>query len=140
MIQTTLTEFHSWKGQIYAPGDRLIPDDLAAAIGVMPKAKARAKTKPEAAGSDDPTVIEVPPGASVSDALTLINQAAEASELKPLPGIGEGAAKRLLAHRPDGGYDSLEQVQELCPELAKSPYRVDWGAIALWQPEPGEPD
>lgn len=129
MIEATLTERYLWKGQVYEPGDRQIPDDLAAALGLTGK-----KQKTGGKVKSEKTVTEAqstPP----SQSLTLINQASEPAELKPLPGIGEGAAKRLLLHRPEGGYASLEQVEELCPELTKSPYRVEWEAIAQWQPE-----
>ena len=129
MIQATLTDSYSWRGIIYEPGDRSIPDDLAAAIGIKPKpGRAKAKTSTQEATVEN------------QNSLTLINQATEAGNLIPLPGIGKGAAERLLLHRPESGYESLVQVQEFCPELSKSPYRVDWEAIALWQPETGEPE
>jgi len=126
MIQATLTDTYSWKGQIYEPGDRLIPEDLAAAMGLKPKAetkKQKAATKEEQP-SDAPTI----------PALTLLNSASDPKDLTPLPKIGEGAAKKLLANRPESGYESLEQAAELNPELAKAPFRVDWTAIQGWEP------
>lgn len=123
MIKVHLTEDSSWRGRLYLAGDRLVPQELAIALGKVP------------AESPPP-----PPSETSIPALELINSATDAKSLTPLPGIGEGAAKRILLHRPEAGYASFEQLQELCPELAKSPYRVEWAAISAWEPDSGVPE
>lgn len=128
MIKANLPESYGWKGQIYEQGDREIPDDLAIALGLLPPTLEEPGT-PDLPGTpmhDSPFVVE------------LINSATTPKELTPLPGIGEGAAKRLLVHRPEAGYESLQQLVELCPELQKAPYRVDWGAILAYSGDANE--
>lgn len=132
MIKVHLTTDQTWRGKLYLAGDRLVPQELAIALGKVPA---------ESPPPPDPTETSPPPTPTSSlPALELINAATDAKGLTPLPGIGEGAAKRIILHRPEAGYASFEQLQELCPELAKSPYRVEWAAIAAWEPESGVPE
>lgn len=132
-MKVTLKADQLWQGTLYPAGETEVPADLAIALGFEPE------DSPQSPNPPTPTS-ETEPAHPDSPALEFINQAGEAADLKPLPGIGDGAAKRLLLHRPEGGYESLEQAIELCPELAKAPYRVDWEAIANWQPDSGVPE
>ncbi|HEY9737533.1 MAG TPA: hypothetical protein V6D06_14665 [Trichocoleus sp.] len=93
---------------------------------------------PTAAPTGEPKDDEPP---AIPPALALINSVhSDASEkLLPLPGIGNGSARKLLERRPAEGYSSLEQAAELNPELAQRPFNVKWPAIAAWEPE-GERD
>ncbi len=122
MPTVTLFADHLWRGQLYPQGDRDVPDDLAIALGLQLR-------QPTATNTD--TDVNHPP------ALQLLNSATDPSALTPLPGVGMGAAKRILLHRPALGYSSFEQFEALCPELTKSPYRCDFEAIAAWHPDSG---
>lgn len=61
--------------------------------------------------------------------LNLLNSAKSASELESLPTIGRGAAKRILANRPEGGYESVEGAIALNHEVCQAPYTVDWEKV-----------
>lgn len=112
-MKVTLNEDKAWRGQVYLTGDREIPEDLAIALGLTEKA--------ESGTPDSPRYpLSLP---------TLLNQATDPKDLEPLPTVGKGAAKRLLANRPEAGYESLEQVRSLNPELEQAPYRVDWSKV-----------
>lgn len=119
-MKVTLTEDKAWRGQVYLMGDREIPEDLAIALGLTEKA--------EASGTPDSPrqPLSLP---------TLLNQATDPKDLEPLPTVGKGAAKRLLANRPEAGYESLEQVRSLNPELEQAPYRVDWAKVETYTQE-----
>ncbi len=75
------------------------------------------------------------PQQEVPDALRLINGTDKATDLEILPTVGRGAAKKLLAKRPEGGYTSLDQVAELCPEIFAPPYTGDLAQMAAWGAE-----
>jgi hypothetical protein len=111
-----------WRGVVYRAGYAAqIPDDLAHALGLTgvpaksPQGKAAA-----------------PAAASIPAALKLINGVDVVRELQVIPTIGAGAAKAILAARPDGGYSSLAQVWELCPKILSSPYTTDPEQVATW--------
>ena len=63
-------------------------------------------------------------------ALTLINTATSPDDLTPIPTIGKGAAKVILQHRPNEGYESLELLPEA---IFEQPYRCSVEAIAEYQ-------
>lgn len=75
-----------------------------------------------------PELIE-PTLGNTPDALTIINTAADVEALKPLPGIGAGAAKVLLEERPDDGYESLKSLPE---QLYAHPYNLDVEDLAAY--------
>lgn len=127
MPKVTLEADQLWKGSLYLAGSQVeVPEELAIALNLSPKSEAK---KQKAATKE-----EQPSEAPTIPALTLLNTAQEPKELTPLPKIGDGAAKKLLANRPESGYESLEQAAELNPELAKAPFKVDWSAIQGWEP------
>lgn len=69
-------------------------------------------------------------GIPVSPALVLINNADSPSDLRPLPTVGTGAGKAVLASRPEGGYTSLD---ELPAAIFEPPYNCKRDAIAAWE-------
>lgn len=122
MIQAHLTEDYLWRGGLYEKGDRLIPEDLAIALGIQPESKSA--TVADLPEIDQP---ELPP------ALQLINLATSAKDLERLPTIGKGASILVFKRRPAEGYDSLEQILELSPELGKRPFAINWEQIRNWE-------
>jgi hypothetical protein len=105
-----------WRGIVYPAGTPAqIPDDLAAILGLGP-----------AAAQPNPTT------ASTPAALKLINGVDVVRELQVIPSIGAGAAKAILGARPKGGYESLDQVWELCPKILSSPYTTNPEQVAAW--------
>ncbi len=132
MPKVTLFDDHLWRGVLYPAGVRDIPFELAIALNLH---------EPNQTQTPDETSHQQAPDQAQTEALlTLLNTAETPKQLTPLPKIGDGAGKRLIANRPATGYESLEQAIALNPELAKAPYRVDWAAIATWQPESGVPE
>jgi len=67
-----------------------------------------------------------------SVALEVINQAEAADDIAVLPSIGKASARVILEVRPDGGYQSLEQVWEKCDHLLGRPYNVNPEAVAAY--------
>jgi DNA uptake protein ComE-like DNA-binding protein len=114
-MKVTLTEDKGWKGQVYLKGDREIPEDLAIALGLLQLESG----VPDSEVQADHWL----------DLMAAINQATDPKDLEPLPTIGKGAAKQILANRPEAGYSNLDQVRSLNPELGRAPYRVDWAKI-----------
>lgn len=105
----------SWHGIPYLAGvPTQIPDDLAIALGLTAPAEAE-------------QVITL-----VSPALALINGVDVVRELQVIPTIGAGAARLILSNRPEGGYESLEQVWALCPKIMAPPYTTDSEQVAAW--------
>ena len=74
---------------------------------------------------EEPTPDNTPP------ALTLINTAANAAELTPIPGIGTVSAGLIFAARPIDGYASLTAVAA----VSGLPGSIDWGIVAAWEPD-----
>lgn len=105
---------YSWDRKLYGPGRTYIPDELVAAIAA-----------PESSQSDTESSQPI-------SSLELINSAKSSASLTPLPKIGSSAAKIIRTRRPDGGYESLEQLRSLCPELDEPKFAVDWEAIKQW--------
>ena len=111
------------RGVIYPAGiPCIIPDDLAAALGL---AEADEPASTPAIASTD----------AIPEALKLINGVDVYREIQVIPTIGAGAAKAILAARPEGGYSSLEQVWEVCPKVLQSPYTTDPEQVAAWGAE-----
>lgn len=122
-MKVTLTEDKAWRGQVYLTGDREIPEDLAIALGLLQQVEVSGD--PELVVNSDHWL----------NLIAALNQAADPKDLEPLPTVGKGAAKRLLANRPEAGYESLEQVRSLNPELEQAPYRVDWAKVETYAQE-----
>ena len=107
----------SWHGIAYPAGvPATIPDDLAVALGYSVDA--------------DPLPLPVEDG--MAPALRLINGVDIVRDLSVIPTIGAGAAKRIIANRPPGGYASLSEVWALNPEQLHPPYRIDLTVVATW--------
>lgn len=141
-MRTTLDAAYHWRRKTYGPGEAVIPDDLAAALGLPPaepKAEGREqKAAPPELPDDGPGFVppDAPPRHEEEPyALTLINSAEAAEDMTPIKGIGIGGARELMANRPDGGYASLAEAEELNPKLSKAPYNVKWEQVAQWEPE-----
>lgn len=73
--------------------------------------------------------VEAPDSLPASAALTLINNAAEVSDLEVLPGIGPSSATAIFAARPDNGYESLDVVAAIDGLFSG----IDWDAVASWE-------
>lgn len=108
MKKVRLCSAYGWRGKIYLPGDRVIPDDLATALGLA----ASSKPKPSAA-------------------LKLINEAKSPGDITPLPTIGLATAKDIFGNRPESGYSSLDEVRSLNKSVAS---RIAWDEVAKWEP------
>lgn len=72
------------------------------------------------------------PASLQSAALEVINQAETVDDIATLPGIGKGSAKVILETRPEGGYESLDQVWQLCPAILSRPYNVNPETVAAY--------
>ena len=120
-MRVQLTQTYFWDRALWGPGETEIPLSLAVALGLLHQAAA-APAQPFPQG-----ITETLPAA-----LQLINGSDKATDLEILPTVGRGAAKKLLAKRPEGGYTSLDQVQQLCPEIFQPPFTGELDAIANW--------
>lgn len=65
-------------------------------------------------------------------ALSLINSATTIQEIRPLPSIGDAAAKIILEERPEDGYGSL---QDLPQRIFEGRFKTDLEAIQGWVAE-----
>ena len=65
-------------------------------------------------------------------ALALINGKDVARDVAIIPTLGQAAAGIILERRPDGGYESLAQVWELCPEVLGGRMKVDPKVVKEW--------
>jgi len=138
-MKTHLTEDKLWRGRLYPKGDRDIPADLAAALGlgasthdeIAPPQTGNQLNEVELPSNDSGT--PEPDTIPISDALLLLNTAITADDLKPLPSIGAGRGAKLLTKRPEYGYLSLDQAASMLGDKL-----VDWDAIAQWQFPEGE--
>ena len=72
------------------------------------------------------------PASLQSAALGIINQAEAVDDIATLPSIGKGSANVILETRPEGGYESLEQVWQLCPAILSRPYNVNPETVAAY--------
>lgn len=72
------------------------------------------------------------PDSLQSAALGVINQAETVDDIATLPSIGKGSAKVILEARPEGGYQSLEQLWQLCPAILSRPYNVNPETVAAY--------
>ena len=68
----------------------------------------------------------------ISAALRIINGVDVVREVQVIPTIGAQAAAVILGNRPEGGYESLAQVWELCPEILQGRYKTDPDLIETW--------
>ena len=69
---------------------------------------------------------------SIPAALRIINGVDVVREVQVIPTIGAQAAGVILGNRPEGGYESLAQVWELCPEILQGRYKTDPDLIETW--------
>jgi hypothetical protein len=121
-MKAKLDQTYLWNRQCWGPGEVEIPDSLAIALGLI-------KDEGEEVNEgSDPS----PPSQTIP-ALTRINQATSPKEIAPLPTIGFKAALKIFGKRPEGGYISIEQIAELCPELTKHPFQVNWETVEAWE-------
>lgn len=125
-MKAKLDQTYLWERQWWGPGEVEIPDSLAIALGLM-----KAEGKGQKAESSPPSLNPVEKSEVL--ALTRINQATNPKEIAPLPTIGFKAALKIFGKRPAGGYTSIEQIAELCPELTKHPFQVDWEKVKVWE-------
>ena len=65
-------------------------------------------------------------------ALALINGKDVARDVAIIPTLGQAAAGIILERRPGGGYESLGQVWDLCPEVLGGRMRVDPKVVEKW--------
>jgi DNA uptake protein ComE-like DNA-binding protein len=63
--------------------------------------------------------------------LALINQATKVYELEPIPTVGKAAAAAILENRPEGGYQSLDDLAPILPPRTSLEAIKGWGG-----PEP----
>lgn len=116
-----LERTYSWHGQIFPAGATQVPESLATVLALAVGDEA----------VDSGPKVDAPLS---SPALTAINAAATYEDLTPLPGIGSGAAKKIIKARPDSGFDSLQHLAELVPEIFSSPYAADLATLQPWEP------
>lgn len=81
---------------------------------------------------DQPQPATPAPDILQSAALGVINQAETVDDIATLPSIGKGSAKVILEARPEGGYQSLEQLWQLCPAILSRPYNVNPETVAAY--------
>ena len=65
-------------------------------------------------------------------ALALINGKDVARDVAIIPTLGQAAAGIILERRPDGGYESLDQVWDMCPDVLGGRMKVDPVVVAGW--------
>lgn len=121
MPQVKLTTDYLWRGELYLAGDRMVPEELAIALGVG------APTEPEA---DEPTVIELEdsPVGEPDPVLFLLNSG-DAEKIASLPTIGEKSAIKIAKQMPVGGYTSVDQCEEINADLTW----IDWVQVKAMQ-------
>jgi hypothetical protein len=73
-----------------------------------------------------------PTSDGIPAALALINGSDVVRDISIIPTVGQAAVKVILENRPEGGYTSLDQVWELCPEILGGRIKVDPEAVAAW--------
>jgi hypothetical protein len=73
-----------------------------------------------------------PTSDGIPAALALINGSDVVRDISIIPTVGQAAVKVILENRPEGGYTSLGQVWELCPEILGGRIKVDPEAVAAW--------
>lgn len=121
-MRVQLTQTYFWDRAFWGPGETEVSPSLALALGLLP-------TQAPA-----PTALENPQAIAetLPPALRLINSSDKATDLEIITTVGRGAAKKLIAKRPEGGFTSLDQVQQLCPEIFQPPFTGDLDEIANW--------
>ena len=87
------------------------------------------QVKAEASQETKVAIAQIPP------ALALINGKDVARDVAIIPTLGQAAAGIILERRPDGGYESLAQVWELCPEVLGGRMKVDPKVVEEWGSE-----
>jgi len=117
-IKPPLAHSVGWQGYVYLPGTTEVPEDCAIAMGWH---------KPTITPPDRPSH-DLPAKPQSPQALELINNATEASDITPLPGIGAVSAGVILSARPLDGYSSLEAVA-MVDGLSAG---IDWDEVESW--------
>jgi hypothetical protein len=75
---------------------------------------------------------EAPKPVLESPALALINGSNVIRDIAIIPTLGQAAAKLILLRRPEGGYESLAQVWELCPEVLTGRMMTNPSTVENW--------
>jgi hypothetical protein len=75
---------------------------------------------------------EAPKPVLESPALALINGSNVVRNIEIIPTLGPTAAKLILLRRPEGGYESLAQVWELCPEVLTGRMMTNPSIVENW--------
>ncbi|MEM9448678.1 MAG: hypothetical protein AAGA75_09095 [Cyanobacteria bacterium P01_E01_bin.6] len=127
-----------WRGTVYLSGQPAnLPDDLAIALGINPSPKLPLAEPVVFDGLPDERLLheheEVLPEDDtlvINPTLSMFNSVQDFSELTPIPTVGKVSAQAIIDNRPDEGYESLEQVAELNPDL-----RCDWKQVEAWRGE-----
>ena len=70
--------------------------------------------------------------AQTPPALALINGKDVARDVAIIPTLGQAAAGIILERRPDGGYESLAQVWDMCHEVLGGRMKVDPKMVEEW--------
>ncbi len=79
----------------------------------------------------EPVKVSVQPEV-VPMALQTINGAIEAMDITAIPTIGKGAAELIFNNRPEGGYQSFDNLWELNPSVLARPFRTNRETVELW--------
>jgi hypothetical protein len=79
----------------------------------------------------EPVKVTVQPEV-VPMALQTINGAIEAVDITVIPTIGKGAAELVFNNRPEGGYNSFDNLWELNPSVLTRPFRTNKETVELW--------
>jgi hypothetical protein len=82
-------------------------------------------------GTDDDDTLPTKPD-HITNALALINGTDVARDMAIIPTVGQAAARIIIERRPEGGYESLADVWERCPELLIGRFKVDPDAVESW--------
>ena len=75
---------------------------------------------------------ETPEETKTPPALALINGKDVARDVAIIPTLGQVAAGIILERRPDGGYESLSQVWDMCPDVLGGRMKVDPKVVEEW--------
>lgn len=103
-----------------------VPDiDAPGWINLMGYSTSPPKTVVEPLQLPLPNPVTITPEAAV---LAFINAAEKTYQLTPIPSVGHAAAKAILEARPEGGYQSLDDLGPILP------LRSSLESIKKWMP------
>lgn len=116
MPKVRLQRDQLWDGVIYPAGDRIVPEELAIALGYP-------VSEDNASEPDEPTVIEPPVNSAVGSTVLQILNSQDADLIAELPTIGQRLAAQIVERMPPGGYPSIQACQET------NSSRIDWDKV-----------